>query len=764
MRRRLRSNNTNLIKLAMLGIIAMASGFLLTSFLGSKSKTQALSATEFQAGRIIDDSIFYNPNTMTAAEIDAFIDSHSPACDMWGTQKVYGNVTRAEYVKQLRAQGYTKYHDPPFVCVSEYYENPETHKTNFETGSKKEAGMLSAGEIIYRAAHEYNVNPQVLLVMLKKESYVWGDDWPHSFQYNTVMGYACPDGAPCDSKYFGFYNQVMMAAWQLNYYREHIYSYNYRPYTTNQILYNPDRSCGSKSVYLENIATTSLYIYTPYVPNDGALANYPGTSYCGSYGNRNFYMYFREWFGSTLGIKREEISYPDGEYYIVPSNNISNTLRIEDNYDENGENIYVDARTDSAYGHFKFERQNDGSYIITNSGSKKVLDVYRGSTITGTTIGQWERSGSFNQKFKILNNRDGSFSIASAINTEMVLSFKAEGGLELAPYTHDQNQSFRLIHIDPPITDGSYHLLSKINSLKAIDVHGGLVSKNGTNIELYDSHNGENQTFVFIYDPATDYYRITPGYTDKYSLDASGASTKNLTNIQLWSSNSTCAQRWHVDVISNSTIRLLNGCSGLSADIEGGKTSNETNILLYPYSASKNQLWTLEAVDTTKTQEAETSQPQTKEQATTNNKSDIITGTHRIISAAKKTYAIDISGASSAIGANIQLWSLNTTKAQLFKFEYDKSSDTYRISDTYAGRSFDVSGGRSYAGANVIMWSNHSGCNQRWHIVKNDDNTYSFLDGCGGRALDIFSGNYSAGTNIGIWDYHGSENQRWIIE
>lgn len=309
MRRRLRSNNTNILKLAMVGIVAMAGGFLLTSFMGSKSETQALSATEFQAGRIIDDSIFYNPNTMTAAEIDAFIDSHSPACDMWGTQIVYGNVTRAEYVKQLRAQGNSKYHDPPFVCVSEYYENPETHKTNFSTGGRKEAGMLSAGEIIYQAAHEYNINPQVLLVMLKKESYVWGDDWPHDFQYNTVMGYACPDGAPCDSKYFGFYNQVMMAAWQLNYYREHIYSYNYRPYDTNNILYNPDRSCGTKSVYLENIATTSLYIYTPYVPNDGALANYPGTSWCGSYGNRNFYMYFREWFGSTLG----DISYAELE-------------------------------------------------------------------------------------------------------------------------------------------------------------------------------------------------------------------------------------------------------------------------------------------------------------------------------------------------------------------------------------------------------------------------------------------------------------------
>ena len=236
MRRRLRSNNSTILKLAMVGIVAMAGGFLLTSLMASKGETQALSATEFQPGRIIDDSIFYNPNTMTAAEIDAFIDSHTPACDMWGTQKVYGNVTRAEYVKQLRASGNTKYHDPPFVCISEYYENPETHKTNFSTGGKKEEGMLSAGEIIYEAAQEYSINPQVLLVMLKKESYVWGDDWPHNFQYNTVMGYACPDGAPCDTKYYGFYNQVMMAAWQLNYYRDHIYSYNYRPYTTNNIL------------------------------------------------------------------------------------------------------------------------------------------------------------------------------------------------------------------------------------------------------------------------------------------------------------------------------------------------------------------------------------------------------------------------------------------------------------------------------------------------------------------------------------------------
>ena len=284
-------------------------------------------ATDFQAGRIIDDEVFYNADTMTVAEIQTHLDKYSASCDMWGTQAIgYGrkingvavnpNISRREYARMMREAGRTDYHDAPYVCVSKFYENPNTHKTNFETNGEIEEGMISASQIIYDAAHKYNINPQVLLVMLKKESYVWGDTWPLKNEYNTVMGYACPDTAPCNAKYFGFYNQVMMAAWQLNYYKEHIYSYGYYPYMTNNIYYSPDYSCGKKAVYLENIATTSLYIYTPYTPNDAALANYPGTAYCGSYGNRNFFMYFNEWFGSTYAQKYDNVSKIIEDYYV----------------------------------------------------------------------------------------------------------------------------------------------------------------------------------------------------------------------------------------------------------------------------------------------------------------------------------------------------------------------------------------------------------------------------------------------------------------
>ena len=287
----------------------------------------AVQATDFVAGRIIDDEIFYDADTMSVEEIQAFLDEKLPTCDMWGTGSSAGRVvsetgyvmpagsTNADYARLRAAAGNTRYHEPPYVCVNKYYENPETHETLYETNGILKEGMISAAQIIYNEAQRYSINPQVLLVLLKKESYVWGDAWPLKWEYNSAMGYGCPDNAPCDASYYGFYNQVHMAAYQFDRYKQKNYEYNYHPGMTNNIYYSPAYSCGTKQVYIENMATASLYIYTPYTPNDAALKNYPGTSYCGSYGNRNFFMYFSEWFGSTFKTKEQEAI--EDRYYSI---------------------------------------------------------------------------------------------------------------------------------------------------------------------------------------------------------------------------------------------------------------------------------------------------------------------------------------------------------------------------------------------------------------------------------------------------------------
>lgn len=281
---------------------ALIAGFIFAGVLSLQQSevTSALSATDFKAGRIIDDAVFYNKDSMNAQQIQDFLNRLIPNCDTWGTSpSEYGGGTRAQYAA---SRGW---HGPPYACLNNYHENPSTHETSFEKGGGAFAGGVSAAQIIYNAAQQYGISPKVLLVMLKKESAgpLTADTWPLKSQYKYAMGYACPDSGPgysanCDAEKSGFYNQMMLAAWQLKYYRDHPNDYRYF-IGTNNIQYSPDPGCGTKSVNIENIATLSLYIYTPYTPNAGALANYPGTAPCGAYGNRNFFMFFNEWFGST---------------------------------------------------------------------------------------------------------------------------------------------------------------------------------------------------------------------------------------------------------------------------------------------------------------------------------------------------------------------------------------------------------------------------------------------------------------------------------
>lgn len=265
--------------------------------------THAVSASGFDPGRIIDDAIFYDPAGMGGVnDVQNFLNAHVPNCDTWGTGRSgYGNLTNAQYAQQI--QGWP---GPPYVCLNNYHENPTTGETSFEKGGGSFAGGLSAAQIIYNAAQQYRINPKVLIIMLRKESLnLFSDSWPMKSQYKYAMGYACPDSGPnysanCESSKAGFYKQVTLAAWQLRYYYDNMGSYNFAPGRWNTIQYSTNPACGTKNVYIQNYATASLYIYTPYTPNDAALNAYPGTANCGSYGNRNFWFFWQEWFGSTL--------------------------------------------------------------------------------------------------------------------------------------------------------------------------------------------------------------------------------------------------------------------------------------------------------------------------------------------------------------------------------------------------------------------------------------------------------------------------------
>ena len=230
--------------------------------------TKAVSAGDWKPGRIIDDAVFFNKDAMNVGQIQSFLNSKVPVCDtnhqafFWS-----GGV----------------YNAPPYTCLKDYNE-----------------GGKSSAQIIWEAAQTYSINPQTLIVMLQKESALVTDTWAAPWQYKTAMGYGCPDTADCDSKYFGFTNQVNNAAWQLRAYVNNPNGYNFKAGVTRNIQWSPNGACGSSPVYIENSATAALYNYTPYQPNQAALNNLYGTGDgCSAYGNRNFWRMFNDWFGNS---------------------------------------------------------------------------------------------------------------------------------------------------------------------------------------------------------------------------------------------------------------------------------------------------------------------------------------------------------------------------------------------------------------------------------------------------------------------------------
>lgn len=144
------------------------------------------------------------------------------------------------------------------------------------------------------------VSQAALLVLLEKEQGLVTDSTPTDRQFRSATGYGCPDTAACDSLYYGFFNQVYNAAHQFKVYQSTPTRWNYQAGRSNRILWHPNADCGSSQVTIRNQATAGLYIYTPYQPNAAALRNLYGSGdSCSSYGNRNFWRLYTDWFGST---------------------------------------------------------------------------------------------------------------------------------------------------------------------------------------------------------------------------------------------------------------------------------------------------------------------------------------------------------------------------------------------------------------------------------------------------------------------------------
>lgn len=248
----------------------------MTAFVPAAQPAMAANPADFRAGNIISDAAFYQGDAMSEAQIQSFLNSKVPSC----------------------SAGYT--------CLKDFRQSTASRAADAMCSGYTGAADESAARIIAKVARSCGVSPQVIIVMLQKEQGLVASSRPSAWAWKASMGYACPDTAACDTRYYGFYNQVFMGVWQLKRYgnppgtSKYFTWYPVGGYA--DVRYHPNAACGSSRVLIENKATAALYYYTPYQPNGDAMTVGYGASSnpCSSYGNRNFFYYYNDWFGTTV--------------------------------------------------------------------------------------------------------------------------------------------------------------------------------------------------------------------------------------------------------------------------------------------------------------------------------------------------------------------------------------------------------------------------------------------------------------------------------
>jgi hypothetical protein len=231
----------------------------------SRSSIPEPPTTEFDPGHIVSDDAFYDSAAMSEQEIQAFLESVSCRPDE-------GVRCLADFTQSTTTQP----------------EVGGAHCDEYRGGIRERASR-----IIAKAADACGVSPRTLLVLLQKEQSLLTR--PSISGYERATGYGCPDTADCDTKYFGFFNQVYNAAWQFRQYTEEP-DRKFRVGTV-EVGYHPDAACGAAPVEIRNQATANLYNYTPYQPSETTLADPEAGDACSAYGNLNFWRIWHRWFG-----------------------------------------------------------------------------------------------------------------------------------------------------------------------------------------------------------------------------------------------------------------------------------------------------------------------------------------------------------------------------------------------------------------------------------------------------------------------------------
>jgi uncharacterized repeat protein (TIGR02543 family) len=251
---------------------------------------------------------------------------------------------------------------------------------------------------------------------------------------------------------------------------------------------------------------------------------------------------------------------------------------------------------------FRLIADGKGYYSIQNVNSGLALDVSGSRAGNNGVVIQWAPHGGDNQKWRLISNANGSWTIASKLNENYCLDLP--GGstardtqpILYARGSNKINQQFYFTAVSSSSLSGIHTIRSTVASNRFVDISGASLG-NGAQAILWTKNGGKNQNFRFIYNPKTGYYAIVSVHSGR-ALDVEGASTKQGSAVIQWSSHGGYNQQWCIvpvgtDTTGATTYAIYSAVSGLTLDVNGASSKQGASLIMWPYHGNKNQKWVI---------------------------------------------------------------------------------------------------------------------------------------------------------------------------
>ena len=286
------------------------------------------------------------------------------------------------------------------------------------------------------------------------------------------------------------------------------------------------------------------------------------------------------------------------------------------------------------------------------------------------------------------------------------------------------------------IPNGNYYINVRSKVASSVDIPGGSAA-DSTAIQLYSGNSSKAQQFTFTRQ-SDGSYEIVNVNSGK-ALDVRNGVAENNAIVQQYSRNNSQAQRWFIRD-SGAGYYLQSALGNWVLDLSGGNTANGAAIRLYAPNGTAPQLFVVSSSDV-----------------------NIATGVSMIItSVANKKLVTDVTGASTANGARVQLYSSNNTNAQKYRFE-SIGNGTYKIINANSGKVLDVSGGSTANGAALQQYTSNNTVAQQWTVRNYGSGRIALVSVNANKAVDIPGGNAVQQAQLQLYSPNGTVAQQWTV-